>query len=135
MFQPIIGQGIYGWMCGYDGSGSSGIIPGMLIVTSPHIRLTCREAAVTGWKSHSLEYTAVPDRDGLMVISTEEPVVQDVLAGLQVTGTKERSVYADEFLVSKEELYAQVQDEGLLIYFDGDSTMEIEKKPIIGKEG
>ena len=135
MYRPIIGQGLYGWMYGYGGAGGTAAIPGRLIITSPYIRLAYSEAAVTGWKGHPLEHTAAPDMDGLMVTSPGEPVIQDVILGLRVTGIKERSIYADGYLVSREVLYAQAQDEGLLIYFDGDSTMELEKNPIIGKEG
>ncbi len=135
MYRPIIGQGLYGWMYGYGGAGGTAVIPGRLIITSPHIRLAYSEAAVTGWKGHPLEYAAAPDMDGLVILSPGEPVIQDALLGLRATGAKERSIYADSYLVSREALYAQAQDEGLLIYFDGDSTMELEKNPIIGKEG
>ena len=132
-FNPIIGQGLYGWMYGY-GAGGAAVIPGRLVITSPHIHVTCGDAAVTGWKGHVLEYAFASDMDGLEIVSPDEPDVLDDLSGLRVSGEKERSAYADGYLVSQEELYSQAQDEGLLIYFDSESTMELEMNPLKGKE-
>lgn len=129
----IIGLGLYGYMsgCGPGGGSAGKTIPGRLIVTSSgDIWVVSQEEAITGFKDHELLASV---EDGCLVIASDgEPTVEDNLSGLRVTGAKEHSVYADDYLISRKDLYGEFQEDGLVICYAGVSDFELEMMKIGG---
>lgn len=130
----IIGLGLYGYMSGSGPGGSGNIkksIPGRLIVTSASdVWVVSGEEAITGFKGHKLAVSA--EGDCLVVSSNGEPTVEDNVFGLRVTGTREHSVYADDYLISRKDLYGEFTDDGLMIHYAGEAEFSLEKIKIGG---
>lgn len=123
----IIGLGLYGYMseCSSGSRNGRKVIPSQLIVTSDRdIWVTVCEEAVTGFKDHEL--AVFTEGDYLVISSDGEPTVEDNISGLRVTGTQERSVYADDYLVSTMDLYSEFLDDGLMVYYEGEAEFELE---------
>lgn len=101
-------------------------IPQRLIISTydDSLNVAKNEAAITGFQGH--EMTATIEEGRLVVSSGGEPMTEDNISGLRVTGTQERSVYADNYLVSTRELYGGFQDDGLVIYYGATVEFSIE---------
>lgn len=123
----IIGVGLYGLMSWY-GSGRRGRIPGRLIVKSDDIWLSTGDAAITG--NRGVELSASAAGDYLAVTSSGNPEVIDTADGLRITGDSEQAVYAVDYLLSKLEISAAYQDDGLLITYAADAVFDLEKLTI-----
>lgn len=120
----IIGYGLYGMMSAYAAGGSGRVFPGRLKIVSPDIRVTHWEPAIAGSRGISLE--AYADSDNLIIITSGNAIVEDDAAGLKITGNAGRTIYANDYLVSKTEMCADFVDDGLLISYAGNIEFGLE---------
>lgn len=123
----IIGHGLFGFMA-RDGTGEAGKIPGRLVVLSDSddMSVTDMEPAITGWKDHVLLAVEMFG-DSLRIATEILPEVDDGINGLKVSGEKERTVCASDYLVSQMELSGAFERDGLEITCEADVEFEIEK--------
>lgn len=101
-------------------------IPQRLVICAERteIWMAKGESAITGVCGQEL---AASVEDGCLAIASDgESVVEDSLSGLRVTGTKEHSVHADDYLVSRKDLYGQFQNDGLTIHYAADAEFSME---------
>lgn len=121
----IIGDGLYGMMFGY-GSGGSGSIPGRLRIKSADARISSGNPAIIGIRGHEI----IPEYSGDMIAihSYGQTSVENSGPLMRVQSPEECTVYDDDYIISRSDLYAISQDDGLLICFTSNITFEIEKE-------
>ena len=66
----------------------------------------------------------------MQITSSGAPHVLDDLTGFSVSGPQERSVIADECIVSWQNLTGRFVDDGILIRYEADAAFDTEIAPV-----
>ena len=87
------------------------------------------EPAITGTQGYEMEVTW--ENDGLKILSENEPNLTDRQEWMNLSGENEHTVYAKDYIVSKQELYAAYEADGVRIYYTGNLEFDIEITPTL----